>query len=185
MPDFTFSPSAVLVESTGDFAIGATGVLRVVAGGATVPVYDLNGSALPNIVVGPKGAHQAFKADIPDGILDFGSVLLPAVSNESLTAAIDAQQAAQAAQSAAESAAAASLGKADANHTHGPTALQGSGTRNNTTFYRGDGVWAVPPSALGGGNVIGDGILNIRKISQANYDALATKDAATLYVIQG
>lgn len=95
MPAYTFSPAPVLVETTGEFAIGATGVLRPTEGGDPVQVYDLNGSPLPSVAVGLKGAHQAFKADIPHGTLDFGSVLLPTISLEALTAALTAQQTAE------------------------------------------------------------------------------------------
>jgi lysophospholipase L1-like esterase len=45
-----------------------------------------------------------------------------------------------------------------------------------------------PPAAIGsggGGNVTGTGITSIVKLTQAAYDALGTKDAATLYVIVG
>jgi hypothetical protein len=53
--DYTFSPAVVVVESTGVLAIGATGVLRPPDGGASVPVYDLNDSLIPNVAVGPLG----------------------------------------------------------------------------------------------------------------------------------
>jgi hypothetical protein len=81
MADYTYAPAPVLIESTGEFAIGVVGALTDVEGTA-VQVYDLNDSPLGGILVGPKGAHQAFKADIPHGILDFGSVLLPTASLE-------------------------------------------------------------------------------------------------------
>jgi hypothetical protein len=89
--DYTFSPAVVVVESTGVLAIGATGVLRPPDGGASVPVYDLNDSLIPNVAVGPLGVHQAFKSDIAYGVLDFGSVLLPTVSNEVIAAATTLQ----------------------------------------------------------------------------------------------
>lgn len=90
MPDFTFAPAPVLVEETGEFAIGATGVLRSTQDGQAVQMYDLNGSPLPSILVGPKGAHQAFKADIPNGVLDFGSVQVTKISDEAQVAALEA-----------------------------------------------------------------------------------------------
>lgn len=110
MAAYTFPSSVVLIESTGALAIGATGALRPSAGGEPVQVYDLNGSPIPGVVVGNKGVHQPFQADIPDGVLDFGSVLLTAVSQESLTAAITAEIAAT---EAAASAAAAEAVAAD------------------------------------------------------------------------
>lgn len=97
MPDYTYAPAPVLVETTGDFAINATGVLRASDGGDPVQVFDLNGSPLTSVLVGPKGAHQAFKADLSDGILDFGSVLLPAISLEAQRAALLAVEKADAA----------------------------------------------------------------------------------------
>ena len=88
MPTYTFAPAPVLVETTGEFAIGATGVLRPTGGGDPVQVYDMNDSPLASVTVGPKGAHQSFKADIPHGVLDFGSVLLPTESLEQRQGAI-------------------------------------------------------------------------------------------------
>ena len=91
MAAYTFGPAPVLVEATGEFAIGATGVLRESAGGAEIPIFDLNDSPLSSILVGPKGAHQAFKSDVASGVLDFGSVELPTISLEALTAALTVQ----------------------------------------------------------------------------------------------
>jgi hypothetical protein len=102
--DYTFPPAVVLVESTGDPAIGATGVLRPEAGADPVPVYDLNDSLISNILVGPLGVHQGFKADIPNGLLDFGSVLLPSESMEQRAAGLTAQATADAALAAATAA---------------------------------------------------------------------------------
>ena len=82
MADFTYAPAPVLIESTGEFALGVVGAFTDAATGTTVQAYDLNDSPIGGILVGPKGAHQAFKADIPHGILDFGSVLLPSESIE-------------------------------------------------------------------------------------------------------
>jgi hypothetical protein len=97
MPTYTYAPAPVLVESTGEFAINATGVLRATDGGDPVQVFDLNGSPLPSVLVGPKGAHQAFTAELSDGVLDFGSVLLPAISLETQRAALLALERANAA----------------------------------------------------------------------------------------
>lgn len=120
MPDYTYGAAPVLVETTGDFAFGATGTLLAPDGNAAT-VYDLNGSPIAGVKVGPKGAHQGFMADIPNGMLDFGSVRIIAVSIESMTAAISAHQAAEAAAASAETAAQAAVGKADADHTHANT----------------------------------------------------------------
>lgn len=112
MPDFVYSPAPVLVEATGNFAIGSTGVLRPAEGGAPVQVWDLNESPLASVIVGPKGAHQAFKADIAHGVLDFGSVMLPAISDEAKASALTVQEAAQGAATSAESAASAAAAAA-------------------------------------------------------------------------
>lgn len=118
MADYTFPPAVVLVEGTGALAVGATGLLRPAVGANPVPVYDLNGSVIPSVVVGSQGAHQEFTADIPDGVLDFGSVMLVAISKESLTAGLTAADAAtsaeEAATSAAQSASAAESSASDA-----------------------------------------------------------------------
>lgn len=109
MPAYTYSPAAVLIEETGDFAIGATGVLRPTTAGDPALIYDLNGSPITSIVVGPKGAHQAFMADISHGVLDFGSVLLPAISMEQHAAAFTVVEDAATALSTAEEALAVAL----------------------------------------------------------------------------
>ena len=89
MAAYTYAPAPVLVETTGEFAIGVTGVLKD-DDGTPVQAYDLNDSPIGGITVGPKGAHQAFKADIPNGVLDFGSVLLPTSSQQQQEAGLSA-----------------------------------------------------------------------------------------------
>ncbi|TYP82085.1 hypothetical protein [Blastococcus xanthinilyticus] len=144
MPDFTYGPAPVLVEASGDFAIGATGTFRA-SDGTPAPIYDLNGSPLASITVGPKGAHQAFKADIPDGVLDFGSVELPAVSIEAISAALDAQQAAREA-SASAAAAAQSLASLPAATTEAQGVVALATTASTKTGT--ETTTAVTPAAL-------------------------------------
>ena len=100
---YTYSSGLVLDEKTGQPSPGIAGILREVSGGP-VQVYDLNDSPIPNIQVGPRGVHQAFRADIPDGVIDFGSTPIPVVSQEShragLQAVIIAEQAVEASESA-------------------------------------------------------------------------------------
>lgn len=105
---YTYPPAVVLDEETGQFAIGATGNLLQTADGPPVQLYDLNDSPIPSITVGQRGAHQGFRADIPDGLLDFGSTLIPVVSQEShragMQAMLVAEDAVAQATAAAESA---------------------------------------------------------------------------------
>ena len=75
MPEFTYSEDIVIVESTGLPAINTTGVFRSAGGGAALPVWDLNGSLLPNIRVSELGVHEPFMADADHGVLDFGSTI--------------------------------------------------------------------------------------------------------------
>jgi hypothetical protein len=114
--DYTFAPAPVIEEVTGDLAIGVTGILRDSTTNNPVQIYDLNDSPIASITVGPKGAHGAFKADVPNGVLDFGSVLLPSSSLEQQAAgliAVDtANEAATDAAAAATSAAAAATSAA-------------------------------------------------------------------------
>lgn len=95
MADYTFAGNTVLVEGTGEFAVGATGVLRTSSDGPPLPIYDLNDSPISEIIVGPRGVHQAFKADEPDGLLDFGSAMIPVVSQESHRAGMRAIEVAE------------------------------------------------------------------------------------------
>jgi hypothetical protein len=120
MPTYTFPQAPVLNDSTGEFAIGSTGFLRDTSTNAPVQMYDLNGSPIATIIVGSKGAHSAFKADVPHGVLDFGSVLLPSASLEQQAAGIiavdtanDAATSAAAAQTSAATAAAEAAAMAD------------------------------------------------------------------------
>jgi len=89
--DYTYDEAVVLIEATADLAIGATGVLRPVDGGDPVQVFDLNGSALPHVLVGPFGVHQPFRADIPQGLLDFGSKVLVKESQQQREAGLEAK----------------------------------------------------------------------------------------------
>lgn len=105
--DYTYAPAPVLDDSTGDFAIGVAGVLKTADGVSTSPMYDLNGSSITSIVVGSKGAHPGFRADIPNGLLDFGSVLIPSASLEQQQAGLVAVTTADAAAEDATAAVAA------------------------------------------------------------------------------
>lgn len=107
---------------------------------------------------------------------------------------------------------AAGVGAAPVDHTHVITDIVIAGTPDGSKFLRDDGTWASPSTgAITSGSitdatavgravltavdaaaarsaisaVLGTGITEARKITQVAYDALATKDAATLYVIQG
>lgn len=44
-------------------------------------------------------------------------------------------------------------GKAATSHTHGLSGLTATGTKDATTFLRGDNTWAVPPGSGGGGGL--------------------------------
>lgn len=90
MAKYTYAPAAVFDEETGGFAVGAKGTLRQTVAGPPVQLYDLNDSPIPEIVVGRLGAHQAFRAEIPDGLLDFGATPIPVVSQESHRAGLQA-----------------------------------------------------------------------------------------------
>lgn len=98
MPDFTYPSATVLIERTGELAVGAAGVLRSTVDGDELPIYDLDGSPITHIRVRARGVHQPFKADVPDGLLDFGAAtLFPVVSSESHRSGMQAIQIAEAA----------------------------------------------------------------------------------------
>lgn len=89
MAEFTFGPALVLVQDTDTPAPeGTTGVLRPKGGGDPLPIWDLNNSPITSVRVGRFGVHQAFRADVHQGELDFGSVLLNKLSDEAQVAAI-------------------------------------------------------------------------------------------------
>lgn len=151
MPIYTFPAAPVHVESTGGFAIGSTGVLRAYVGGEAVPMWDMNDSPITSVTVGQAGAYPDFKADIPDGVMDFGSVPITAISKESFTAALDAKGIAESALSQAET---LQTSKAAVLHTHGVADIAATGTPGVTTYLRGDGTWSSPE---GGGTGFLDG----------------------------
>jgi len=93
--DYTYDEAVVTIQGTAEPAVGATGVLRPDDFGDPVQVYDLNGSPLPHVSVGEFGVHQQFKADIPQGILDFGSRRLVKESQQQREAGMTALAAVQ------------------------------------------------------------------------------------------
>lgn len=115
MAAYTFGEAVVLVQVTGDLAIGATGVLRATEGGDPVPIFDLNDSPIPSVLVGPKGTHHPFKADIEWGVLDFGSAQLVAESIEFRRAGAEVRELAE---SAVSQVSTLQVSKAPIIHTH-------------------------------------------------------------------
>lgn len=58
-------------------------------------------------------------------------------------------------------------GKAPSSHTHGVAGLTATGTRDNTTFLRGDNTWAVPPGGGGGGDSTRTGVFQFEHPNNA------------------
>lgn len=94
MAEYVYDEGLVLLEGTSLPApLGTAGVFRAVPGGPAVQVYDLNGSEIPSVKVGEFGVHQQFTADIPHGVLDFGSKELVKESKQQREAGFQALQA--------------------------------------------------------------------------------------------
>lgn len=109
-PPYTVSQGIVIDGTTSQPVANSTGVLRVVAGGALSPMYDLLGNPILSVPSNIFGVFSPFGMDIARGVLDFGGLALPVVSNEAqdaLPVAVEARAAAQAAQAAALAAQAA------------------------------------------------------------------------------
>ena len=66
-------------------------------------------------------------------------------------------------------------GKANTAHTHPVTDLTATGTRNSTTYLRGDGTWATPATSGGGGTVTA---ANITDATTVGRNVLTAADAA-------
>lgn len=171
MPTYRYGPDSVLVETTGEFAIGATGIFRATEGGDPVAVTDLNGSPIPSILVGPKGAHQAFKADIPNGVLDFGSVLLPKISDEAQAAGLDAMSVAAGAALTAQQAQAAAQDAANSAATSAATSASGARGASMSTIYVASSTASATEKALAGPTYTCDGTADDVQI-QAAVDAI-------------
>ena len=57
--------------------------------------------------------------------------------------------------------------KAASSHTHGVSDMTATGTRDSTTFLRGDNTWATPPAGGGGGTVTSVAAANATGITWA------------------
>ena len=98
--DYTYAQGVVIDPVTSELVQSGTGIFKDTAGGVVQDMFDLVGTQVAGIDVGPLGVHIAFKADIPHGVLSFGSVELPVVSIEAINSGLEAA----AAQAAAEGA---------------------------------------------------------------------------------
>lgn len=69
------------------------------------------------------------------------------------------------------------------NDTIGLAELSATGTPSATTFLRGDNSWATAVGSDPTGVTGADAITNMMSLTQAEYNAIGTPDAATFYVI--
>ena len=98
--DFTYQQGVAIDPQTSRLVEAGSGVFRDKAGGTVQAMYDLLGNPIVGILLSDIGVHAAFKADLPRGVLTFGSVDLPAVSIEAIDASLEAQAAKEAAEAA-------------------------------------------------------------------------------------
>jgi hypothetical protein len=84
--------------------------------------------------------------------------------------------------SASASAARTTIGAAASSHTHSVSDLTATGTRDATTYLRGDGVWSVPPSSSGSSTVTASNIVDASTVGRS---VLTATDAATARSVIG
>jgi len=106
MADYTYAPFLLIDDVTGDVVRNAAGgQLLDQAGGVVQPVYDLLDAPVASLTTNAKGVGAAFKADVPFGVVSFGSIALPVISVEAQQSGLEAAAAQAAAEAAQESAA--------------------------------------------------------------------------------
>jgi hypothetical protein len=120
---YSFSGSALQV------ATSATGTFSATAGGSALPVYDLNGSPIANLVTNSVGYLAPFRVDDPNrhGWVQFGSIVQHVFSTTAFELAVDAADA-KAAALAAQASASASATAASAAQAAAEAALADVGT---------------------------------------------------------
>jgi hypothetical protein len=80
--DYSYDPGIVLNDATTLPVAGATGIFTATVGGAAQPIYNLGGSPIANLTTNELGYLARFKADLPLGFVNFGSVWQPVVAYE-------------------------------------------------------------------------------------------------------
>lgn len=98
--DFTCSQGLVIADDGTPGVNLSGGQLYDVAGGTAQAMYDLLGLPLASLPTSSLAVYPAFRMDIARGVLSFGSIMLPVISNEAIDSHTDAAAAAAAAAAA-------------------------------------------------------------------------------------
>jgi hypothetical protein len=107
--DYVYDVATVYNADTGAIAKNASGYFLAVLGGDPQPMYDINGSPIAEITSNGDGVSQRFRADVLQGYLKFGDIVLPIKSIDLYDLAANASGlAATATQAAGDAASAAS-----------------------------------------------------------------------------
>lgn len=92
--DFTYGTYAVYDPITDTVDENATGGKFVlVKDGAAQPIYDLNGTPISQITSNASGQSIQFRADAPNGLIQFGTLAVTVFCNEVGTMAVAAYNA--------------------------------------------------------------------------------------------
>lgn len=108
MAEFTFNSEPVYDPVTDKVKENATGgKLVAYFNGPALPIYDLNDNPITSITSNPSGQSIMFKADVFQGLVQFGDIAVAVTAVEVAQFAVNAQGAIDTANNAATSSAAA------------------------------------------------------------------------------
>jgi hypothetical protein len=89
--DFTYGTYAVYDPTTNsEVDNGTGGKFVLVLNGPAQPIYDLNGTPIAEITSNALGQSSQFRADSPNGLIQFGSTAVTVFANEVGTMAVTA-----------------------------------------------------------------------------------------------
>lgn len=158
MADYTFNSEAVYDAATDLVVENATGgKLVAYFDGPALPIFDLNDNPITEITSNPSGQSIMFKANVYQGLIQFGSVAVAVVAKE-----------------VADLAVSASTGVTTLNDLVAQMRDQLATVEANVQAILATNTQAV----------IGKGVTAVQAITQASYTALAVKDRFTLYLVK-
>ena len=179
--DYTYQPFLLLDPDTNEVIPNATGGLLLDIDGDGQQVYDLVGTPIASLSTGSKGVGNGFRADVPQGVVTFGSAGLPVVSIEAQSAGLAVLDAVTLAQAAADSANDAQLAAETAAQSVGAVPDAVADAAIDRAITQGRVVGSVSPAFSGTPTGISKahvGLGNVDNTSDANKPVSVPQRAA-------